>query len=77
VSRLITRKTTETRILREELRMVCRPDVLMLGAYPTWDMEHLDARYTVHRLWEAANRDGMIDANRNAIRAIATRGELS
>lgn len=53
-----------------------KPEVLMIGPYPAWDMDDLDARYIVHRLWEAADRDGMIDANRRAIRAIATRGEL-
>jgi hypothetical protein len=29
---------------------------------PLAEQRALDARYTVHRLWEAANRDGMIDA---------------
>jgi D-3-phosphoglycerate dehydrogenase len=54
-----------------------KPEVLMIGAYPAWDTEDLDARYIVHKLWEAADRDRMIDANRGAIRAIATRGELA
>lgn len=53
-----------------------KPEVLMIGPYPAWDMDDLDARYVVHRLWEAADREGMIDANRGAIRAVATRGEL-
>lgn len=53
-----------------------KPEVLMIGPYPPWDMDDLDARYIVHRLWEAADRDGMIDANRGPIRAIATGGEL-
>jgi len=53
-----------------------KPDVLMIGPYPDWDMADLDARYRLHRLWEAPDRDRMIDANRNTIQAIATRGEL-
>jgi D-3-phosphoglycerate dehydrogenase len=56
--------------------MLSKPDVLMLGAYPAWDMEDLESRYVVHKLWEAADRDGMVETNRGAIRAIATRGEL-
>jgi lactate dehydrogenase-like 2-hydroxyacid dehydrogenase len=56
--------------------MLTKPEVLMIGPYPAWDMEDLDARYVLHKLWEAADRDSMIDANRNSIRAIATRGEL-
>ncbi len=53
-----------------------KPEVLMIGPYPAWDMEDLEACYIVHKLWEVADRDRMIDATRAAIRAIATRGEL-
>lgn len=56
--------------------MPMKPEVLMIGPYPVWDMEDLDARYVVHKLWEAADRDRMIEAYRGTIRAIATRGEL-
>src|SRR5947199_3890998 len=56
--------------------MQTKPEVLMIGPCPVWDMEDLDARYDVHKLWETTDRDHMIDANRTAIRAIATRGEL-
>jgi len=56
--------------------MLARSEVLMIGPYPAWDMEDLDARYVVHKLWEAADRDRLIDANRGAIRATATRCEL-
>jgi D-3-phosphoglycerate dehydrogenase len=56
--------------------MPAKPEVLMIGAYPAWDMEDLDARYVVHKLWEATDPDRLIEANRGAIRAIATRGEL-
>ena len=56
--------------------MLSKPDVLMMGAYPAWDMEDLDARYATHKLWEAPDPDGMTEASQGAIRAIATRGEL-
>ena len=56
--------------------MPTKPEVLMIGPYPTWDMEDLDARYVLHKLWEAADRDRLIEAHRDTIRAIATRGEL-
>jgi lactate dehydrogenase-like 2-hydroxyacid dehydrogenase len=56
--------------------MVSKPEVLMIGPYPAWDMEDLDACYVVHKLWEAADRDHMVESNRSTIQAIATRGEL-
>jgi lactate dehydrogenase-like 2-hydroxyacid dehydrogenase len=51
-------------------------DVLMIGPYPEWDMEDLEARYRVHRLWEAEDKEAFISGKADAIRAIATRGEL-
>lgn len=53
-----------------------KPDVLMLGAYPEWDMVDLETRYTVHKLWEASDRDALIADKASLIQAIATRGEL-
>ena len=53
-----------------------RPDVLMLGPYPAWDMEPLEAAYTLHRLWEAGDAQRFIADCAASIRAIATRGEL-
>jgi lactate dehydrogenase-like 2-hydroxyacid dehydrogenase len=60
-------------ISRQETRVT---EVLMIGPYPEWDMEDLEARYRLHKLWEAADKDALISANAGAIRAIATRGEL-
>ncbi|ACI57766.1 D-3-phosphoglycerate dehydrogenase [Rhizobium leguminosarum] len=48
----------------------------MTGAYPEWDMVDLEAKYRVHRLWEAADRQELIARVGMDIRAIATRGEL-
>lgn len=53
-----------------------KPELLLVGPYPEWDMVELEDRYTVHRLYEAADRDGFIRTHAGAIRAIATRGEL-
>ncbi|MBX4956572.1 2-hydroxyacid dehydrogenase [Rhizobium lentis] len=51
-------------------------EILMTGAYPEWDMVDLEAKYRVHRLWEAADRQELIASVGKDIRAIATRGEL-
>ena len=52
------------------------PHVLMPGTYPEWDMVPMQAQYTLHRLWEAADRQAFIAEHAPNIRAIATRGEL-
>lgn len=53
-----------------------RPHVLMCGAYPAWDMQALEPAYTLHKLWEAADRDTLLHACAPDVRAVATRGEL-
>ncbi|WP_438752333.1 2-hydroxyacid dehydrogenase [Pararhizobium sp. O133] len=53
-----------------------KPEVLMIGPYPAWDMEDLDRRYVIHRLWEAEDRVAFLAHHGENIRAIATRGEL-
>lgn len=53
-----------------------KPDVLVIGPYPPWDMEPLEAQFSVHKLWEAADRSAFIAAHADKIKAIATRGEL-
>jgi lactate dehydrogenase-like 2-hydroxyacid dehydrogenase len=53
-----------------------KPSVLMIGPYPSWDLEPLEAAYEVYRLWEAGNPEGFVAENAATIRAIATRGEL-
>jgi lactate dehydrogenase-like 2-hydroxyacid dehydrogenase len=52
------------------------PHVLMPGTYPEWDMAPLRAQYTLHRLWEATDRQAFIAEHAPDIRAVATRGEL-
>lgn len=52
------------------------PHVLMPGTYPEWDMAPMQADYTLHRLWEAPDRQAFIAGHAPNIRAIATRGDL-
>jgi len=51
-------------------------DILMTGPYPDWDMADLEAKYRVHKLWQAEDKDALIASHAGAIRGIATRGEL-
>lgn len=53
-----------------------KPDVLQVGPYPAWDQEPLDANFTMHRLFEAQDKDAFLRDHGPKIRAIATRGEL-
>lgn len=53
-----------------------KPELLLVGPYPEWDMVELEAQFTVHKLYEAADRDEFIRLHADRIRAIATRGEL-
>ena len=53
-----------------------KSEVLVIGPYPRWDMEALEANFTIHKLWEAADKHTFTAAYANRIRAIATRGEL-
>ncbi|OCJ16362.1 hydroxyacid dehydrogenase [Rhizobium sp. AC44/96] len=53
-----------------------KPEILLAGPYPEWDMVDLEDRYVVHRLYEASDRDAYLKDVGANIRAIATRGEL-
>ena len=53
-----------------------KPELLMVGPYPEWDMAALDDNYRLHRLWEAADRASFIAQHADKIQAIATRGDL-
>ncbi|WP_202315255.1 2-hydroxyacid dehydrogenase [Mesorhizobium sp. L-8-10] len=48
----------------------------MIGPYPQWDMEELEARYRLHKLWTTATPDELMAEAARGVRAIATRGEL-
>ena len=53
-----------------------RPQVLQVGPYPEWDQGPLDAQFTMHRYFEAADRLAFLSEVGPSIRGIATRGEL-
>ncbi|MFB9948338.1 2-hydroxyacid dehydrogenase [Rhizobium puerariae] len=53
-----------------------KPDILLIGPYPEWDLVELEARYNVLKLYEAADRDAFLGEHGATIRGIATRGEL-
>lgn len=50
--------------------------MLQIGPYPTWDQEPLEAVFTMHRLFESADKAAFLKDHGANIRAIATRGEL-
>ena len=53
-----------------------KPQVLQMGGYPAWDMPPLEARFVLHRLYEAEDRAGFLAEVGPQVRAIATRGDL-
>jgi lactate dehydrogenase-like 2-hydroxyacid dehydrogenase len=53
-----------------------KPEILMMGPYPAWDLEDLESNYKVHKLWEAADRAAFLSEVGGKVRAIATRGEI-
>jgi lactate dehydrogenase-like 2-hydroxyacid dehydrogenase len=53
-----------------------KPEILMMGPYPEWDMADLETRYQVHKVWQAEDRDSFVAGHAANVRAIATRGEL-
>jgi lactate dehydrogenase-like 2-hydroxyacid dehydrogenase len=53
-----------------------KPNILMIGPYPEWDMVELEAEYQVHKLYEAADCEAFLAQHGANIRGIATRGEL-
>ena len=52
-----------------------RPEILMLGPMPM-AIQGLEANFTVHKLWEAADRDGFLAGLADRIRGIATGGHV-
>jgi lactate dehydrogenase-like 2-hydroxyacid dehydrogenase len=53
-----------------------KPDVLMVGRYPEWEMPLFDRDYVVHKLWLAGDRVRFLSEVGPRIRAIATNGVL-
>ena len=53
-----------------------KPEILMLKPYASWDLEDLEKRYNVHKLWEAQDEQAYLKQNSEKIQVIATRGEI-
>jgi lactate dehydrogenase-like 2-hydroxyacid dehydrogenase len=53
-----------------------KPELIMVGPMMPHVMEALDGDFTVHRLWEAADREALLKQVSDKVRAIATGGHL-
>lgn len=53
-----------------------RPNVLVIGPYPQWDMNPLEENFEIHRLWETTDKPAFLKTKGANFQAIATRGEL-
>jgi len=56
--------------------MVSKPDILQIGHYPSWDVDVLQQRFSLHRYLEADNGTAFVDERAERIRGIVTRGEF-
>ena len=54
--------------------MTGKPDVLQISKFPPWDEEVLASHFTLHRLWEADDKDGFIEQRADVVRAACTAG---
>jgi lactate dehydrogenase-like 2-hydroxyacid dehydrogenase len=57
-------------------KTMSKPELLVVGPYPDWDMAALEESFAVHRLWEAQDRASFVAQHADKIQAIATRGDL-
>ena len=62
-------------MVAEQSRLT-KPDVLMVGRYPEWEMPEFERDYVVHKLWMATDRADFLRGVGPRIRAIATNGVL-
>ena len=53
-----------------------KPHLLQMGAYPSWDVEALEANFELHRYYEAQDKAAFVAEHASNIRGIATRGEI-
>jgi lactate dehydrogenase-like 2-hydroxyacid dehydrogenase len=53
-----------------------KPDVLLMGPYPAWDLEPMSQAYQIHRYWESPNPAAMLDQLAPSLQAMATAGHL-
>lgn len=53
-----------------------KPVILQMGGYPDWDEAPLNADFDMLRIFEAKDREAFLAEHGDAVRGIATRGEL-
>lgn len=53
-----------------------KPELLVMGVLPDWDLEPMAERYTLRLLYEAADPEAFVAAHAANIRAIVTKGEI-
>lgn len=53
-----------------------KPEILLVGPYPEWDLVELESAYRVHKFYDAADKAAFLAENGALIRGVATRGEL-
>jgi lactate dehydrogenase-like 2-hydroxyacid dehydrogenase len=57
-------------------KTMAKPELLVVGPYPEWDMAALEESYVVRRLWEASDSVSFLAQHAEKIQGIATRGDL-
>jgi lactate dehydrogenase-like 2-hydroxyacid dehydrogenase len=58
-----------------EAKDTTKPDLLMVGSLPLWDMDPLAEQFRLHTLWDAPDKAALLAAC-GSVRAVATRGDL-
>ncbi len=53
-----------------------KPELLVMGVLPDWDLEPMAERYTLRLLYEAKDEAGFLAEHGPAIRGIVTKGEI-
>jgi lactate dehydrogenase-like 2-hydroxyacid dehydrogenase len=53
-----------------------QPEVLLMGPYPSWDMQPLAQSYQMHHYWEASDPAALVASIAPRVQAIATSGHL-
>nr|WP_156552909.1 2-hydroxyacid dehydrogenase [Agrobacterium vitis] len=59
-----------------EEKKVAKPEILQVGPYPAWDEGPLNDQFTVHRYFDAADKNAFLAHVGPSTQGIATRGEL-
>ena len=50
--------------------------VLQMGPYPKWDEDALDSQFTMHRYYQAEDKESLLSGIAGSVRGLATKGDL-